>query len=334
MNQNYINHVALVLDRSISMDSHRHSLIKVADELVRHLAVRSTEMDQETRVTIYSFGDDVQCLVYDKDVLRLPSIATLYRISGNTALIDATVLSQMDLAMTPEKYGEHAFLTYVLTDGQENRSRNYTPSDLKHLIGSQPDHWTVAALVPNISGERYAKSVGFYPGNISIWDTTSQAGLTAAMATVRSATDNFMGGRSSGVRGTRTLFSTGVDAVNKTTIKEADLKPLKAGSYLEFPVTEVSPIRPFVQSHGHDYVIGKAYYQLTKSEEIQAQKSIAVRRRKDGKVFVGPEARDLLGLPSMTVRVKPDYNPDFDVFVQSTSINRNLVPNTKLLVLV
>jgi hypothetical protein len=31
-------------------------------------------------------------------------------------------------------------------------------------------------------------------------------------------------------------------------------------------------------------------------------------------------------------QVKPDFNPDYEVYVQSTSVNRKLVPGTSLLV--
>jgi hypothetical protein len=55
--ENYINHVALVLDASSSMSSHRSTVVKVADEQIKHLARRSTELDQETRVTVYAFAD-------------------------------------------------------------------------------------------------------------------------------------------------------------------------------------------------------------------------------------------------------------------------------------
>jgi hypothetical protein len=39
----------------------------------------------------------------------------------------------------------------------------------------------------------------------------------------------------------------------------------------------------------------------------------------------------MVGLPNYKVRVRPDFNPDYKVFVQSTSVNRKLVPGTKLL---
>lgn len=326
-----INHVALVLDASSSMSSHTNALIKAVDEQVKHLAARSTELDQETRITLYTFASDVQCLVYDKDVLRLPSIAKYYQANGMTALIDATMKSQEDLSKTPELYGDHAFLTFVFTDGQENRSKRYGPRDLSQRLDRAPDNWTVAVMVPDLSGEQYAKQCGFFAGNIAQWDTSTTAGLLKATNTIRTATDDFMTGRAKGVRGSRSVFSTGADALNRETLKAAGLKPLKQGTYQLLNVIAQDEIRPFVENHGHKYVSGRAYYQLTKREEIQVQKEIAIRNKKSGSVYSGPQARSMLGLPDMTVKVTPDQNPEFQVFVQSTSVNRKLVPGTKLL---
>lgn len=331
-NANYINHVVLVLDASSSMNPHRRDLIRVADGQVKYLARRSQELDQETRVSIYSFNDRVQCLIYDKDVLRLPSIESLYRPQGMTALIDATLKSLDDLDQTATLYGDHAFLAFVLTDGQENRSRNRA-STLVSRLRTLRDNWTVACLVPDQRSVFEAKGFGFPPDNVAVWDATSAAGVVEVGETIRRATDNFMNARATGVRGTRSLFSTGLDAVNANTVR-ANLTPLRSNAYDILPVHEDSPIRDYVYSRGLDYKIGKGFYQLTKTENIQSQKQIAIREKSTGQVFWGDAARDILGLPSdVGVRVKPDINPEYDVFVQSTSVNRKLIRDTDLLVL-
>lgn len=330
MSQNYVNHIALVLDASGSMAKHKQALIKVADEQIAYLAKRSQELNQETRVTVYTFNSTPKCVIYDKDVLRLPSIASFYNPSGQTALINATLLSQEDLALTPEKYGDHAFLTFVLTDGEDNASTT-TPIMLQRMLQSQPDHWTVAVLVPNMRGKHEAKSFGFPADNIAIWDTTSTEGVVEAGETIRQATNSFMQARATGVRGTRTMFSTGTDAVNKKTIAAAGMAPLGPDQYVLVPVPRDSVIRDFVETTGRAYQVGKAFYQLSKSETIQANKNLAVLENKTHKVFLGRQARDLVGLPDMNVRVRPGYNKDYTIFVQSTSVNRKLLAGTKLL---
>src|SRR5687768_3028169 len=164
--QRLINHVALVLDGSSSMRGHKANLIKVADEQIRYLALRSEELSQETRVSVYLFDYNVECLIFDMDVMRLPSIADLYRANGMTALIDAVVKSQTDLATTSQIYGDHAFLTFVLTDGAENQSQN-SWTVLPRYTNQASENWTVGFLVPDAQGQAYLTRAGVDKGLIS-----------------------------------------------------------------------------------------------------------------------------------------------------------------------
>src|SRR5687767_9674697 len=192
--QNAINHIALVLDGSSSMQPHSASLIKVADELIGYLAKRSQQLDQETRVTVYIFKDDVECVVYEKDVLRLPSIASLYKALGNTALIKAVIDAIDDLALQPEKYGEHSFLLYVLTDGEENVShyhnkvgRVFDARTLAAKMAGLPVDWTPGVVVPNRRGRLTSKEFGFPACNIGVREITSQEGLEKAVQKVKTS---------------------------------------------------------------------------------------------------------------------------------------------------
>lgn len=332
--QNYVNHIVLELDASGSMYSQTEALIKVADGEIKYLAQRSQELGQETRVSVYMFNSKAKCIIWDMDVLRLPSIKDLYRANGNTALIDATIMSLNDLAEIPEKYGDHAFLVYVLTDGQENGSTQQ-PTVLKRHLASLRDNWTVAVLVPDQRAAFEAKKFGFPADNIAIWDAASSQGVAEGGTILRRATENYMIGRSQGVRSSRSMFSTGADAVNVRTVAAAGIMPLSSHSYVLVPVDPSSPsaIREFVQGCGLPYVLGRAYYQLSKTESIQPNKLVAIVEKATSKVYLGREARDLIGLPDVEVRVRPDFNADFNIFVQSTSVNRKLVVGTKLLIL-
>jgi hypothetical protein len=57
------------------------------------------------------------------------------------------------------------------------------------------------------------------------------------------------------------------------------------------------PIREWVEERGIKYRLGSGYYQLTKTELIQAGKAIAVRHKASGRVYTGANARAMLGLP-------------------------------------
>ena len=330
--QNYINHVALVLDRSGSMRPHAAALVKVANELVAHLAQRSKDDGHETRVTVYIFDDVTECVFYDMDSLRLPSIKGHYTVRGMTALVDATMMAIEDLELTAQKYGDHSFLLYDLTDGLENASRRHSGQDLRAKIDSLPENWTLGALVPDISGVHAAKQYGFPAGNVTTWDTTSEHGVEEAARVVTASVNQYMDNRSSGVVGSKFLFSTDASKLNAQTVSAANLTPVDPKSFVLVPVYHEMPISEFVEKAGYTFKVGTCYYQLNKSEEIHGHKDLMVRNKATGQVFGGDRVRDLIGLERITRRVSPKFNPDWEVFPQSTSLNRKLIPGTNLLI--
>lgn len=334
-----VNHVVLILDASPSMSPHVKAVREQIKALIGDLAEQSTTMDQETRLSIYAFSTEVQCLAFDTDVLRLRDVHERYSIlRGYTALMDATAIGLDDLASTSTLYGDHGFLAYVLTDGGENDSRRYDRADIAARMRNLPDNWTVAALVPDVRGRTFARDVMGFPGdNVAIWDASSREGFAAAATVIRSATAGYMTGRESGVRGTRTLFSTGSDAVNESTVK-ANLVPLPRDSYVLMPVSPVTgsteQLKPFVQRNGLTFVTGRHYYELTKTERIQASKKVIVVNRNTGEAYGGDQGRAIIGLPiGIEAKVTPDYNPEWAVFVQSAASagNRNLIRGQRLL---
>lgn len=331
LNDSPIVHVAIVLDASDSMRRLASKVIEQADQQIRDLKNRSEELDLETRVSVYIFSGyhQIYCPIFDRDVFRLGSIAEVYKTMNMTALIDATVKSQNDLAATAQMYGKHHFLTFVWTDGYENNSRN-SANTLSQLLSRQGENWSIAAFVPDVNGQQFLERIGFAPGNIQIWDV-SAAGLEKAAKQSTQAADTYMTNVSRGVANDKTnVFGTGADKVNANTVK-ANLVPLTKGSYQVWDVTEDKRIDLFVQSQGWTFHVGKGYYQLTgRSVLVQANKRILVLEKATGLVYGGAEARTLVGLPQgVDARVKADDNPDYFVLSQSTANNRKLLAGTK-----
>jgi Mg-chelatase subunit ChlD len=56
MNKHLINHIVFVVDESGSMQLLSKDVVKVFDSQIQHLAQRSQELDQETRVSVYLFN--------------------------------------------------------------------------------------------------------------------------------------------------------------------------------------------------------------------------------------------------------------------------------------
>lgn len=351
--QNQIDHIAIVMDASGSMGRLRADVVKVVDNQIAYLKKRSVELDREVRVSVYGFDSVVKCLIFDKDVLRLPSVRDLYWIGGTTALIEAAMKSQEDLATTSVIYGDHAFLTFIVTDGGENASRDRRPDHLRDMLARQADNYSVAILVPDHQNVHEAAGYGFPIDNIRIWDATSTAGVEAVGSAIKQATDNFMTMRQQGVRGSRSIFSTGSDVINQKTV--AALKPLPVSDYKIIPVvprpgavpvekttskgtTKVYPpirVDDYVrQDCGLDFRLGTVYYEWSKAEMIQPQKRLAIVA-KNGEVFVGTgdEIRNMIGLPVLNKKFAPQVNKDYSIFVQSTAPNRHLVAHSRILIM-
>lgn len=329
--QNVVNHLAFVIDASSSMGHLSDSVVSVVDNQIAHLRNVSREKDQETRVSIYVFADSVSCLVFDMDCLRMPSIKDFYQPYGWTALIDGAYKAIEDMNKIPELYGDSSKLVYVITDGAENRSRK-SSVDLKRQISALAENWTLAVFVPDKTGQTYAEKCGFPKDNILIWDATSKQGVENIGKIIKDATDNYMVQRATGVKGTKNLFQLNADLSSRKV--RDNLDSLAPEKYMMISVHKDTPIKEFVESWTKEpYVVGSGYYLLTKPEKVQAYKQVAIKNKQSGRVYVGSAARQMLGLPSHEVKVAPVATDAYDIFLQSTSVNRKLIGGTQVLVM-
>jgi hypothetical protein len=347
---NIINHVTVIADESSSMSGLAATLVKVFGNLVAHLAAQSRANGQETRITVYFFNSygTSRCVIYDMDVLRAPSIEGFYSPRGMTALIDTVMLSVEDMRMIPQKYGDHSFLTLVLTDGQENHSQKFSSFELSHTIASAPENETYGVFVPNQMGVHEAKQHGFPAANISVWDATSAQGMEEVGRVMRDVSDAYMEGRAHGVRGYSARSSAGGSGLFRMKdFSAADvthaLTPITPGSFFYLDVTQNhrdpgsdgARLDHFYEAEtGKPYPKGRCYYEFTKTEKVQGYKQVAIEV--GGVLYSGTldETRGLLGLPAdHEVKLRPDQKPGATIFIQSTSNNRKLMPGTRLLVL-
>lgn len=323
--QHYVNHISLIVDRSSSMNG--QPVVKVFDKELEYLKQRSIDLDQETRISIYLFNASIECLTFDMDVMRFKSLEGYYKPAGMTALLDAVLRSTEEHKRLPEIHGDHAFLQYVITDGQENSSKS-RPTALKAALSATPDNWTTACLVPDSVGKFEAKKFGFNEDSIAIWDTNASNAFEKVGTQFSKTIDTYMAMRSQGIRGTTSLFTVDVSKLNKS-----NLKQLPISAYKVYPVERDGYIREYLEWYtAQPYNIGSAFYQLTKKVKIQDYKNILVQDCLTGKVYEGNNLRQLLGLPSETVNVDPGSHGNWRIFIQSTSTNRKLFKDECVLV--
>lgn len=336
MEKQLTNHYALVVDMSGSMDSLSESVVKAFDGLIISLQKQSRSFDQETRVSVYLFNSmQVKVVAYDMDVLRMKSLKGQYRATAGTPLAKSTKQAIQDLEKIPDLYTDHSYLVYVFTDGEETL-HDSSVEWLRDKLARLEENWTVVAQVPNQIGVRYMQDLGFSRGNIEIWNTSSSRGLEDAVEQFDAGTARYMTNRSKGIRGSSSYFQMDATKLNAQTVKSS-LSPLSSRKFklVQNPHATAIQIKPLVEaSTGEPYILGNSYYGLVKNETIQPQKKVLVREKSTGKVFGPDGARGLVGLPDVgSVLARPTLSPEYDIYVQSTSVNRNVIPKQSVLVL-
>lgn len=331
----HINHIGFLIDASGSMLDLQKKTIEVFEAQLSALKTESVRLNQDTRVSVYMFSEDVECAVFDMDVMRFEGLQNLPWRFRNTALRDAVGQAIEDMRTIATKYGDHAFLVYALTDGQDNHSHIYHSAHVAQTIEELPENWTTVCLVPDTQGKVAAERCGFPKQNISIWET-SEKGLRDVETVTTSALRSYMGGRATGVRGTKSFFATDLSKVTKTVVKQAtSVLPPATYDLWENRGKTIKEIKTFVEEWKGvgEYVVGGAYYELMKTEKIQGAKNILLQERKTGKVYEGAASRQLLGLPAHEIKVTPGDHGEWRIFVQSTSVNRHVVPGMHVLVM-
>lgn len=325
------NYIGFVNDHSGSMAS--IALAACKDYNANIAAVRNaatTEM-LDTVVSVvgvgYPNGEQVtrQVTVSNPHVLKP---LTQWSCAGGTPLYDGIGnIIELFESLPDAQNPDVSFLIMVTTDGQEMHSRKYTASSLRALIErvSRDGRWTFAFRVPNGVSTYSIGSLGIPLGNIQAWDTTAQ-GMEKSTQIQTQAVTQYYAARSSGVRSSNAFYAN-ASQVNTTQLEDISNKISLYVVPLEDNGIE---IRPFILTKRMEYLKGSAFYQLTKTEaRVQFDKLILVRDRNTGKVYAGKEARQMIGLPTdRNARLHPGDHKNYDLFIQSTSVNRKLVGGT------
>ena len=321
MKNNLINHVIFVVDRSGSMAHLTTTVPKVLQDNLDFLRRQDQLTGQETRVSLYTFSSNTTEEIFDRSLDK--AVIPDYYVAGQTALIDATMTAINDHLTISTTKGDHAFLLYVLTDGEENNSRRYTETDLRSIISRLPNNWTLVVQVPDHQGWRNAQDVGFPRGNIEIWNATSKQGLEEATRSTQRAFTNYYQQRSVGIKGVSNFYSPDLSAVTKTQVRRR-ATALRSSQFKKYPVRGTYEIRDFVErATGKPYISGSAFYELIKPETVQPYKEVLIINKKTQEAY-REGARHILGLPSYELKVSPGDHGDWEVYIQSTSYNRKV----------
>lgn len=222
-----------------------------------------------------------------------------------------------------------SFLVFITTDGEEYGSKKYDDFLIKKLICEmqKTGRWTFVFRVPKGS-RQMVNNLGVPKNNIQEWETTRD-GMYKSTLVAQQAMDTYFTSRSSGAKSSATFYA---DANKVDTSALTDIS--REVSLYVVPDADMGiEMRPFILRHRMEYLKGSTFYQLTKTESrVSPTKLIAIRERATGKVFSGTDARKMIGLPTdKNARLYPGDHGNYDLFIQSESVNRKLVAGTGVL---
>jgi hypothetical protein len=177
--------IAIVLDRSGSMESCKESTVTGFNEFIRN----QKKIPGEATVKLVQFDDQYET-VFDKPLKDCPELTqNTFIPRGSTALLDAqgrTIVELgQELAALPESERPSKVIVVTLTDGMENASQQYNVSQIGEMVREQRDkyNWDFVFLGANQDAIATAAAMSIpLPSAMSY--STSKAGVAATMAAV------------------------------------------------------------------------------------------------------------------------------------------------------
>ncbi len=158
-----LTELVLILDRSGSMTGLESDTIGGYNAMLK----KQQAVDGECRITTLLFDNTFE-LLHDRIDIKAVSEMTdkEYQVGGTTALIDAIGMSlhKIDNAQkhTAEEYRAEKVIFVIITDGEENSSREYSTAQVKDMINKRKkdNGWEFIFLGANIDAVGTAGTFG------------------------------------------------------------------------------------------------------------------------------------------------------------------------------
>lgn len=224
-------HYLLVLDESSSMGSVRSETLSGLNEQIKTIKnLNNKYSDQDYFVSIVKFATNVSTLIEDKGANKTEELSEVdYTPNGMTALYDAIGIGVNNLKNRIQNKlnsGEASVLVVILTDGEENNSREYNSLKIKNLITDleKTGLWTFTFIGANQDAILTARNLGVNINN-TVNFTASGAGTDLAFASLNSSISKRAMYRSAGVF-TNDSYLSEVTAQSSNIGENADLLDL------------------------------------------------------------------------------------------------------------
>ena len=182
--------IIAIIDRSGSMNA-----IKAATEEGFNGFVREQQSTPgECALSLYQFDDRYEVVYEDRAIREVPPFELTPRAS--TALLDAlgrTITARgAHYAGLPEEQRPEKVVVVVVTDGEENSSKEYTLATIKELVSRQKDtyQWQFVFLGANMDAVGEAVSMGFSADHAMTYGA-DEAGVMCSYGSVSKLVSDF-----------------------------------------------------------------------------------------------------------------------------------------------
>ena len=156
-------HLIIILDASGSMSRIQDDVKGSFNEFLK----KQREELGKTVFDLFQFNDEVKRLVVSADLAQFhEDLMSRYNCTGCTALNDAvcTAIDTVgrEFANMPEEERPEHVLCVIITDGEENASREFTTEDVKNRIKHQQEvyNWDFRFLAANQDAFETGESFG------------------------------------------------------------------------------------------------------------------------------------------------------------------------------
>lgn len=158
-----LTELIFILDKSGSMDGLERDTIGGFNSMLK----KQQEIEGESYITTILF-DNCYELLHDRIDIRAVTPITEgdYQVGGSTALLDAIGMTIHKIAkvqeQTADEYRAEKVIFIIITDGEENSSREYSIGNIKKLIKKQKAEygWEFIFLGANIDAVETASQFG------------------------------------------------------------------------------------------------------------------------------------------------------------------------------
>jgi len=320
------------------MSPHRRLAMADYNDNLRTIQQSARESGLDTYASVVKCGVGYSATVELEtgcaDVLTLPSLKYYDTTGSRTPLWDSVDRVIDDLTLRG-RGPDSVYLVMVTTDGLENAS-HITGRTLRRKIQElqATDRWSFTFRVPRGYRRPLVAALDVSEGNVLEWEQTT-AGFAQATRAQGEAISSYYVGLRSGQTST-TRFYSNLDQLQPQEWR-GQLQDISSRVVtLQVGSTERPTIKEFCEDALRaPYIRGLAFYQVVKPERVQDHKEIAIRDQNSGAIYSGSSARDLLGFPRYgIVRLYPGRHGQYELFVQSTSVNRILPGGSKVLYLI